>query len=533
MAGRILTLLLAVLTCFPRSLAAQQEVPQWIVVTAPAFRSALAPLCERRRAEGMRVVVVQTTDVLSAEQIRRGDGSLLKDRVQRLCWQSPGRNYVLLVGTVQAADLSAMEKTVVPPLVGSAGRMKGQPSDNGYGCWDKKLMPAIAVGRFPARSAAEAAQMVQKTLSFERDCSPGLWRNRATLLVGHPGGATYLEKRFAEWFIQEVARARFDRVAPMWVGSVVIHAPGSPFRVPDDRLHDVSLSYLEQGQMFAFYVGHSNAAGLWSQWARFLDRDDWAKMRIPSGPGIFFTCGCFGCQLEGNGGEGYGLAAMRNPYGPVAVLGAHGESYAAMGQLAMDGMLQCLSTSDPPPRLAAYWLAAKAGIATGKMDPLTFQLYDQGDGSRGKTSLEEQRREHLEMWMLLGDPALRLPLRRPTISLAATGPASAGKTIKIRGTVPAPFAETTVRLTLERPLGSQPEGLEPLPRDRSQANEVILANHRRANSLVLQTCEARPRDGRFECDLKLPGRVPWPRLTVRALAATQTESALGVLTLKK
>jgi hypothetical protein len=139
MPRRILTLWLAILTCFSGSLAAQQVVPQWIVVTAPAFRSALAPLCERRRAEGMRVVVVQTTDVLSAEQIRRGDGSLLKDRIQGLCRQSPGPNYVLLVGTVQAADPSAMEKTVVPALVGSAGRMKGQPSDNGYGCLDNQL----------------------------------------------------------------------------------------------------------------------------------------------------------------------------------------------------------------------------------------------------------------------------------------------------------------------------------------------------------------------------------------------------------
>src|SRR4051794_27335521 len=37
---------------------------QWLVVTAPAFRSALGPLCAHRRAQGLRVVVVQTTDVL-------------------------------------------------------------------------------------------------------------------------------------------------------------------------------------------------------------------------------------------------------------------------------------------------------------------------------------------------------------------------------------------------------------------------------------------------------------------------------------
>jgi len=47
---------------------------QWIVVTAPAFRKAVEPLCEHRKAQGLRVVVVQTADVLTAKEIAgRGD----------------------------------------------------------------------------------------------------------------------------------------------------------------------------------------------------------------------------------------------------------------------------------------------------------------------------------------------------------------------------------------------------------------------------------------------------------------------------
>ena len=42
---------------------------QWLVVTAPAFRAELAPLIEHRRAEGLEVVVVVTTNVLTREQI--------------------------------------------------------------------------------------------------------------------------------------------------------------------------------------------------------------------------------------------------------------------------------------------------------------------------------------------------------------------------------------------------------------------------------------------------------------------------------
>jgi hypothetical protein len=532
MTRRLLAWLLAVLACATRGVAAEKEVPQWILVTAPTFRAALAPLCDHRRAEGMRVLVVQTTDVLSARQIRDGDGHVLKEHVHKLCRQAKGPSYVLLVGAPKATDPAIAEKTAVPSLRGTVGRMKGQLSDNGYGCLDKELMPTVSVGRFPARTEEEVRQMVQKTLTFERDRSPSLWRNRLTLLVGNPGGTTAVEQRFAEWFVQGVAGTRFDRLDPSWAGRAVIHAPGSPFGVPDDRLREVSLRYLQEGQIFSFYLGHSSASGFWSAGAGFLDRADWAKLKIASGPGVFFTCGCFGCQLDGPDGEGYGLAAMRNPFGPVAVLGAHGESYGAMGQLAIDGMLGCLSTPEPPPRLADYWLAAKAGLARGKMDGFTFWLYDQADGSRGTVPLAAQRLEHLEMWMLLGDPALRLPLRPPAIRLATADTASASKAVTVSGSVPAPFAETTVRLTLERPVGSAPLGLEPLPKDSVKAREVMMTNHERANAVVLATYEVRPRDQRFECTLKLPAELPWPRLTVRAFAATKTEVAVGALTLQ-
>src|SRR3990172_10200858 len=155
MTGRLLALLLAILIGTARGAAA--EAPQWVVVTAPAFRAALTPLCDHRRAEGMNVIVVQTTDILSTEQIRNGDVGLLKDHVQKLCRQSKGPSYVLLVGATKTAnpfaveksavDNTAVEKTAVPPLRGTVGRMIRQPSDNGYGCLDKELLPTVAVGR--------------------------------------------------------------------------------------------------------------------------------------------------------------------------------------------------------------------------------------------------------------------------------------------------------------------------------------------------------------------------------------------------
>src|SRR5262245_37232736 len=103
----------AIIALGGRGAVAVEPAPEWIVVAAPAFRSAIEPLCEHRRAEGMHVQIVQTTDVLSGKQIRNGDAEQLKVRIEQPCRQTKGTCYVLLVGAVRATEPKLAESTVV------------------------------------------------------------------------------------------------------------------------------------------------------------------------------------------------------------------------------------------------------------------------------------------------------------------------------------------------------------------------------------------------------------------------------------
>ena len=247
-----------------------------------------------------------------------------------------------------------------------------------------------------------------------------------------------------------------------------------------------------------------------------MNRKDWAKLKITHGPGVFFTCGCFACQFDRNAQEGYGLVAFRNPDGPAAVIGACDESYAAMGQLALDGLFGRFSAPPAPGRLGDYWLDAQAGLDHGQIDPLTFQLYDQVDGSRGKVPLADQRREHLEMWMLLGDPALRMPLAPADIRLEVAGSISPGARITVKGVLPERLAGAAVHVTLERPIASFPEKPKALPNGSDKTpDEIMLENHRRANSVVLAEQEVKSSGVNFECSLDMPGTLPWKDLILR------------------
>src|SRR4051794_14021095 len=99
MVTRFMSLLAVLLATSAAVDQAAAAAPQWIVVTAPAFRAEIEPLCAHRKAEGFDVVVVQTTDALTAEQLRAGDTAALQQHIQKLTRKGP--SYVLLVGAVK------------------------------------------------------------------------------------------------------------------------------------------------------------------------------------------------------------------------------------------------------------------------------------------------------------------------------------------------------------------------------------------------------------------------------------------------
>ncbi len=508
------------------SLQAASPPDRWIVVTAPAFRQALEPLCKHRRAQGYQVTLLETTALLSPEAIQAGDGEKLRAEVARLCGEGEGKKYVLLVGAFAPDEVTIPRKQACPPLRGTAGRMKGQLTDHGYSAPDKDLVPSVAVGRFPARAEDEVAQMVHKTIAFENDTEPGVWRQRLLILAGVPAFNPFVDK-----LVENLALTRLDRLDPFWCGRAIYYNPGSSYYVRDQELHAVARRTVEaeEGQFLTLYLGHSDANAFYAGRARFLDRRDWETMRL-SHRGVFATFGCLGCQLHGRDGEGYGVAAMRNPNGPIGVIGSHGICFAAMVQLGADGLLHSIA-SHPPEHLGDIWLAVEKAVAKDKIDATTFALLDAVDGDR-TIPQATQRREHLEMFLLLGDPATRLPSVPRDVRLSADETASPNMLLTVKGLLPEHLGHAQIQLTVERPVSSYCPDLEPLPTRHLREGDktaIELRNWERANSFVLATRKIEAEKGRFEAGLRLPQALPYPRVIVRAYAVQGNRECLGIL----
>jgi hypothetical protein len=504
---------------------AEPAKQQWILVVAPACRAALEPLCQERKTQGFKVTIVPTTDVVSAGEIRAGKAHKLCERVIKICREFQGSSRVLIAGAVGKGEGDDPD-SVVPALAGTTGRMRGEPTDSLYGDPDDNGTPRVAVGRFPARSAGEAAGMVRKTLELEHDRRPGIWRRRLTVLAGVPAFNPFVDR-----LVERLAMARLDRLDPSWTGRAIYHSPASDFCVPDAELYSRALRYVSEGQALTLYLGHSSPEGFWAGSARYLNRDDWRSLRIEHGPGVFATFGCNGCQLRGPNGEGYGVAAMRNPHGPVAVLGSHGICFAAMVQLASDAFVSNLLTNTPPERLETAWLALLRGLTTGKIDPLTFSVLDAVDGD-SRIPLATQRREHAQMFVLLGDPALRLPRLPTDVKLDCSSRIRPGQELIVEGTLPNRLQGAKVHVTLERTPGSTAPDLEPLPATNPARDRIMLANHERANRFVLAAADVDARGVSFTAKLNVPDKVPGKKLILRAYAATEQDDGQGVMRLE-
>ena len=109
------------------------------------------------------------------------------------------------------------------------------------------------------------------------------------------------------------------------------------------------------------------------------------------------------------------------------------------------------------------------------------------------------------MWMLLGDPALRLPVVPVNIALDPSDPVFPRRKIAVQGSLPDRLKGAIVHVSLERPLGSKPGDWEELP-DASPGNatargKTATENHPKANNPVLAEAEANSDQTRFKCSL--------------------------------
>lgn len=386
----LVTLFITIVSCAPSGPppAARQSAgngkPRWVIAYPSSYSSSVADLKRSRMRGGYEVIslIDPTPSEISAAADRLDLGQRHRDAL-------------LLVGSQKQ----------VRSLTGSHGRMVGLPFDGQYGLSPSDNHPLFPVGRIPAESPTDARRMISKILSFEKKAATR--DHDALLLVGNPMGK---RTPVADRFITSLSKGLMKRADSSWTFEGAADVGGHPLEVSEAEFPRRFRKELSDDYAIGTYFGHSNdwifaASG---QSITFTSKD-WKSIPGGSNKGLFLSCGCYSLQTPQAGG----YQAVQSAGGPVAYIGASGESYAAIGYLAAQGLMDSLE-ENPSGTVGEWWLKVQNAISSKPMNPVVFGIFDRVDGSNDSllpfagVPLRKQRREHLEMWMLLGDPATQL-----------------------------------------------------------------------------------------------------------------------------
>jgi hypothetical protein len=347
---------------------------EYVVIAPAALKSEAQRLADLRSAQGLSAMVVDLGDVMDVF----GDGlydprairSFLSWAVRS--WPTPPR-YVVLAGkgTYDPRNLLGLSTNLVPAwLVTTEGGLT--PADTEFADFGGRGVPAVAIGRIPAVTAAELGAYVDKVAAYERDPG-GAWTGSALFVsddadVGGDFAAT--NDGIAGVVGGGLAVSRLD--LPAGSGASQLEASRSQL-----------FSALRGGQSLVNYVGHGGLDRITSE-GLLLTSDVPGLGNGPRMP-VVTALTCLISQFAYPTVTSLGEELVLQPDGGAAAV------YAPTW----------LSYNGEAGELGKYLLPRLAAPGAGRLGDRVLRGladYSAAGGSR----------ETLRLYTLLGDPALAL-----------------------------------------------------------------------------------------------------------------------------
>jgi len=362
----------------PTDLRAPDNQADYIVITHPDLRQSIQPLVEWRRAQGLRVAVATVDQIYDEFSHGLADPTAIHDflRYAHEHWAKPAPRYVLLVGDASydyRDNLKAPNKNLVPTYLLETYFVGETASDNWFVRLDDDGLPDMAIGRLPAKNAAEVKAVVDKIVGYERSPASGEWRKRI-LFVADDDDSTF------ESISDELAKS----CLPPGYQAMKVYL--SAFADPQESKARI-VEEINNGSLIVSYIGHA-ALDVWAKERIFASKDISSLHNRGKLPFVVtMTCldGYFHHPEADCLAEELLLAEGK---GAIACFAPTSESLPSGQGVLVKALFQALFAGDSP-TIGEAIMRAKRSLP---------------NGGRGYEDL-------IETYTLLGDPALRL--KRP------------------------------------------------------------------------------------------------------------------------
>ena len=386
----------------------------YIIITHGDFRSAIQPLADRRAAQGLRVRVVDVQDVydefgyglMSAEAIR----DFIAYAYGSTNWSRPAPAYVLLVGDGTydlRRYLATSGPTYLPPYLENVDPDLGETAaDNRFVAVNgSDIMPDLNIGRLPANTAAETTAMVDKILAYETVTPSQAWTRQVLLVADdlEDGGGNFyaLSDAIADGYSLYKGQLRRNLPAPYVAKKIYLGQTCDTDNVgntnPSVECRQQIIDSLNTpGAFMVSYIGH----GTKTVWASEHLFDAAALSQLHTGGHLPImlpmTCNEGFFHEPQVGVESLSEAEIRAPNnGAVASWAPTGFGLSTGHDYLERGLLLSMFY-DRVQELGAATTAAKLYLAANAA-PGAFE-------------------DLIDTFLLLGDPALRVPLQPPPLS---------------------------------------------------------------------------------------------------------------------
>ena len=502
-----------------------------LVVVAPDLAPALQRWVDYRTNQGHRLLVIEGRRFAADN----------RNFIQRIVAMHRKIENLVLVGDAGDWTKSPLELLPTDHVRAEVNFLFGSEmeiaTDNTYADLNGDATPELNVGRIVATDAKELERYVDRVIKYESDSGNQQWRRRINLIAGLGGFGSV-----TDGLIESTAKQIItDKIPASYNTSVTYGSWQSPY-CPDPRLFSqTTIERFNEGCLFWIYVGHGDRRRLDKvrvpeQRFDILDDESAEDLNCRSGSPIAIFLACYTGAIDSSR-DCLAEQMVKQPGGPVAVIcGSRVTMPYAMSLLSIemadeffDG--QCLTIGQ---------LLRKAKLAMVNPKPIADDdKYRQMIESMGQSlsplpkQLEAEKREHLHLVNLLGDPLLRL--RRPlNVDLQCVGEATAGKTLKIKGA-----SSVAGQLTIELVYRRDRFRVRSKRRRTFEADDQKLADYQKsylqAHDQVCVSKQLTIAAGSFDTTIEIPLDVKG-ECEVRAMvvgeASQNTEFALGSRSVK-
>ncbi|HEX2832809.1 MAG TPA: SdrD B-like domain-containing protein [Thermoanaerobaculia bacterium] len=333
-----------------------------IILTNRSFLAAANTLKSARIAQGYSTAVVDVQNVYDEFSYGHHSPQAIRDFLARTrSWKTVPK-YAILLGDASFDPRNYLgfgSYDFVPTKLVPTAYMK-TASDDWFADFTNTGIPAIAIGRIPARTPEEANAMIAKITA--RNTPPtGAWAQQVTIVADWPNGYPF-----------DAAADSIAAGIPSTLGQNRISIASTP------NAANAILDSFNNGSLLTNYIGHGSVE-LWSNWAF----SSYAAQTLTNGNRLPFVVAmnCLNGYYHDLFTESLAEALLKNPNGGAIGVWASSSLSGTSGQLAVNLEFNRQVFGPTPITIGDAILRAK-------------QASSNGDVRR--------------TWILFGDPTMKL-----------------------------------------------------------------------------------------------------------------------------